>query len=184
MLSRMIGAALLRSETFEEVEADSSAMVQALIVVIIVGIAGVVGSFLAEDEGVFVGSLIFGVVYSIVSWAVWALVAVFVGTKILNTEDTEADWGQVARCTGFAQTPGILSVLVFIPWVGLLFAVVSIAWRIAAMLVAIRQSLDYTSTLRALFVILISFIPVLIINAVAFFVLRLIFGSIFGSFIF
>ena len=173
MLSRMIGAALLRSETFEEVEADSSAMVQALIVVIIVAIAGAIGSFLSE-EGDIVSSLIFGIVFSIVSWAVWALVAMFVGTKILNTEDTEADWGQVARCTGFAQTPGILGVLAFIPWVGALFVLVSFAWRIAAMVVAIRQSLDYTSTLRAFFVILISFIPAFIINAVAFIVLTLV----------
>ena len=173
MLSRMIGAALLRSETFEEVEADSSAMVQALIVVIIVAIAGAIGNFLS-GEGDIVSALIFGIVFSIVSWAVWALVAVFVGTKILNTEDTEADWGQVARCTGFAQTPGILSVLVFIPWVGGLFLLASLAWKIAAMVVAIRQSLDYTSTLRAFFVILISFIPVLIINAVAFIVLSLV----------
>ncbi|MCY3544920.1 MAG: YIP1 family protein [Chloroflexi bacterium] len=170
MLSRMIGAALLRSDTFEEVEADSNAMVQALIVVIIVAIAGAIGSFLSE-EGDIVRALIFGIVFSIVSWAVWALVAVFVGTKILKTEDTEADWGQVARCTGFAQTPGLLSILVFVPVVGGLFGVVSLAWRVAAMVVAIRQSLDYTSTWRAFFVILISFIPVLIINAVAFVVL-------------
>lgn len=170
MLSRMIGAALLRSDTFEEVEADSNAMVQALIVVIIVAIASAVGSFLSE-EGDIVRALIFGIIFSIVSWAVWALVAVFVGTKILKTEATEADWGQVARCTGFAQTPGLLSILVFVPVVGGLFGVVSLAWRIAAMVVAIRQSLDYTSTWRAFFVILISFIPVLIINAVAFVVL-------------
>ena len=173
MLNRMVGAALLRSETFEEVEADSNAMVQALIVVIIVAIAGAVGSFLSEDSGI-VRALIFGVIFSIVSWAVWALVAMFVGTKILKTEDTEADWGQVARCTGFAQTPGILSVLIFIPVIGGLFGLVSFVWRIAGMVVAIRQSLDYTSTWRAFFVILISAIPVLIINIVAFVVLTLV----------
>lgn len=173
MISRMIGAALLRSETFEEVEADSNAMVQALIVVILVAIAGAVGSFLSEESSI-IGALIFGVVFSIVSWAVWALVAVFVGTKILKTEDTEADWGQVARCTGFAQTPGILSILVFVPTVGWLFGLVGLAWRMAAMVVAIRQSLDYTSTWRAFFVILISAIPVFIINAIAFVVLSLV----------
>ena len=32
------------------------------------------------------------------------------------------------------------------------------------MVIAVRQSLDYTSTLRAFFVILIAFIPVVIIN--------------------
>ena len=36
----------------------------------------------------------------------------------MKTEHTEADWGQLARCTGFAQTPRILNVLAFIPVVG------------------------------------------------------------------
>ena len=36
------------------------------------------------------------------------------------------------------------------------------------MIIAVRQSLDYTSTLRAFFVILIAFIPVVILNAIVF----------------
>ena len=36
------------------------------------------------------------------------------------------------------------------------------------MVVAVRQSLDYTSTLRAFFVILIAAIPVAIINGIVF----------------
>lgn len=172
MLSRMIGAAMLRSETFEEVEADSGAMAQALIVVILVAIASIVGEYLLGEPNI-IRALIFGVVLSVVSWAVWALVAVFVGTKILNTEETEADWGQVSRCTGFAQTPGILSILIFVPYVGGIFGLVSIVLRIAAMVVAIRQSLDYTSTWRAFFVVLISAIPAWIIIGVAWVILTL-----------
>ena len=38
MLNRMIGAALLRSDTYEDVENDSGATVQALLVVVIVAI--------------------------------------------------------------------------------------------------------------------------------------------------
>ena len=39
MLSRMLGAARLSVDTFEDVERDSSATIQALIVVIIVSLA-------------------------------------------------------------------------------------------------------------------------------------------------
>ena len=59
------------------------------------------------------------------SWAVWALLAWFVGSKILGTRDTQADWGQLARGTGFAQTPGILKVLIFIPILGLIIELVA-----------------------------------------------------------
>ena len=34
------------------------------------------------------------------------------------------------------------------------------------MVVAVRQSLDYTSTMRAVFVILLAFIPVLFMNRI------------------
>ena len=172
MLNRMLGAARLNVDTYEDVEGDSSATVQALLVVIIVAIASGVGNLLSGDPDI-VNALIFGVIRGLVLWAVWALIAMFVGTKILKTEDTHADWGQVARGTGFAQTPGILNVLSFIPFVGWAILVVATIWQWAAMVIAIRQSLDYTSTWRAFFVILISAIPVVIIYAIVVAVLRI-----------
>ena len=101
MIMRMLGAARLNVDTYEEVEKDSSATKQALIVVVLVSIAAGVGGLLAGDEVDVLRGLGFGIVRGVVSWAVWALVAMFIGTKLLKTEETEANWGQVARCTGF-----------------------------------------------------------------------------------
>ena len=163
MIDRMLGAARLSSDTYEEVESDSSATIQALLVVIIVAIASGIGGSLNGDT-TWVQGLLFGVIRGVVFWAVWALLVLIVGITILKSESTEADWGQVARCTGFAQSPGILSILVFIPIAGGLILILSILWQIAAMVVAVRQSLDYTSTWRAFFVILIAAaIPVIVI---------------------
>ena len=102
------------------------------------------------------------------SWALWALVTWLIGATILKTETTEADWGQLARGTGFAQTPGLLNLFSFVPAVGGLISLAAFVWTFVAMVVAVRQSLDYTSTLRAFFVILIAAIPVLIMNALVF----------------
>ena len=165
MLSRMVGAASLRSDTFEDVEHDRGATLQALLVVILVSISSGVGGLLQEEFNV-VDALVFGVIGGVASWAVWALATWIVGTTILKTADTHADWGQLARGTGFAQTPGIFSFLVFIPWIGWLIALVIFVWRLAAMLIAVRQCLDYTSTWRAFFVVLIAAIPWLIIYGV------------------
>ena len=115
-----------------------------------------------------VRALVVGIIRGVVSWAVWALVTWLVGSTILKTEDTEADWGQLARTTGYAQTPGILNVFLFIPGIGWLIGLVTFVWSFACMIVAVRQSLDYTSTLRAFFVILIAIIPVIIINVIVF----------------
>ena len=84
----------------------------------------------------------------------------------MKTEHTEADWGQLARCTGFAQTPWLLSVLSFLPFVGVLILLVAFIWSFVAMMVGVRQALDYTSTWRAFFVILISAIPVIIMRVI------------------
>ena len=172
MLARMLGAARLNVDTYEDVEKDKGATIQALIVVILVAISAGVGGLLS-DEGDLVRGLAFGAIRGVLSWAVWALVAWIVGTTLLKTQETEADWGQLARGTGFAQTPGLLNVFLFVPTVGGLIVFLAFLWQLVCMVVAVRQSLDYTSTLRAIFVILIAFIPVIIINAVLFAVLGL-----------
>ena len=166
MIGRMLGAVLLRVDTYEEVERDRGATLQALAIVILVSIAGLVGTLLGGDDIKIVEAVIFGIVGGIVSWALWALGTWIVGATILKTEHTEADWGQLARCTGFAQTPWLLSVLSFLPFVGVLILLVAFIWSFVAMMVGVRQALDYTSTWRAFFVILISAIPVIIMRVI------------------
>ena len=172
MLARMLGAARLDVDTYEDVEKDKGATLQAMIVVILVAISAGVGGLLSA-EGDLVRGLAFGAIRGVLSWAVWALVAWIVGTTILKTQETEADWGQLARGTGFAQTPGLLNVFVFVPVVGGVIVFLAFLWQLVCMVVAVRQSLDYTSTRRAIFVIIIAFIPVIIINAILFAVLGL-----------
>ena len=162
MIGRMLGAARLNAQTYEEVEHDSGATIQALLVIILVSIASFVGQLLAGDDMNVVAALINGIVWGIIGWALWALFTWLIGSTLLKTDQTEADWGQLARCTGFAQTPRILNVFLFIPILGPILVLVGLVWTIIAMIVAVRQSLDYTSTWRAFFVIVLAFIPVAI----------------------
>ena len=160
MIARMIGAAKLSSETFEEVEADSSATKQAMLVVVIVAVATGIGTL---GTGGLSG-LILGIIIGLAGWAVWAWVTYFIGTTLLRTPDTNADWGQLARALGFAQSPGVFKVVGFIPVVGPIVFVVAALWQLVAMIIAIRQALDYTSTWRAVGVALIGFIPYAIVQ--------------------
>ncbi len=167
MFGRMLGAALLNPATYAEVEHNRSVTWQALLVVIMVSVAGGIGGLLSGEVDIVRG-VIFGVIRGVLSWAMWALAALLIGTTLLKTPQTEADWGQVARGTGFAQTPGLLNVLVFLPILGGIIGFIVFVWQLAGMLFAIRESLDYQSLWRAFFVVLIALIPVLIINAILF----------------
>ena len=171
MLARMLGAIRMNVDTYEDVEDDRSATWQAMAVVVIVALCTGVGVMLSGaisgEESVDILDLVLGVILGIVGWALWALVTWIVGTTVLKTPATVADWGQLARGTGFAQAPGIFRIFVFVPGVGGLIGLVALIWQIACMIIAVRQCLDYTSTWRAFFVVLISLIPYAILLIIA-----------------
>lgn len=169
----MIGAALLKADVYEEVEADTNATSSAALVVLLVSLAGGVGAFTASG----VGGLIAGVIIGIAGWAVWAGITFFIGTRLLGTPETDADWGQLARTLGFAQTPGLLMILTIIPPISGSVALVVLIWRTAAMVVAVRQALDYQSTMRAVGVVLLGFFPYAIFVLIVVSITASIFGA-------
>ena len=133
MIGRMFGSLLLRSATYEDVEHDKSAIWQAVFIVILVSAATVVGELLAGAETDIVEAVAVGIIRGVASWAAWALCAWAVGEIAFDVVDTDADWGQLARTTGFAQIPGILNVLVFVSTVGSFIYFAAFAWTFACM---------------------------------------------------
>ena len=163
MVDRMVGASRLDIHIFEEVEAETAATKQALSVVLLVALA----TGIASMGTIGVPGLLVGVVVSVAGWAIWAWIVYFIGTKIIPEHETHADWGQLARSLGFAQSPGVLRVFGVVPGVGgIIFLAVSV-WMLVSMVIAVRQALDYTSTLRAIGVVLIGFIPYAILMSIA-----------------
>ena len=164
MVDRMIRASRLDVHIFEEVEADTSATRQALSVVVLVALAtGMASLGTTGLSGLFVG-----VVVSIAGWAIWAWIVYLIGTKIIPSHATHADWGQLARTLGFAQSPGIFRVLGLVPVVGIFIFSAASIWMLVAMVVAVRQALDYTSTWRAIGVVVLGFIPYVLLMYMAF----------------
>ena len=150
---RMWGAALLHADTYEEVEADRSATPQAVLVVLLASFASGLGN-IANHGAV---GILWYVGASVALWWTWAFVTYFVGTRFLPGEETEADHGELLRTIGFSSAPGVLNLLCLVePVAGAVFAV-TLVWMLAAMVVAVRQALDYASTARALAVCAIGF---------------------------
>jgi hypothetical protein len=150
-VQRVIRALKLEAALFEEVEADRGATTQAIGVVLLSGIAAGIGS---SGRGL-AGGILLLTIASFLAWVVWALVTYVIGTRILPGARTEADVGQLLRTVGFSSAPGVIQVLGVIPTLaGAVFFVASV-WMLVAMVIAVRQALDYESTARAVGVCLI-----------------------------
>ena len=150
---RMLRASLLQAQIYEEVEADASANRQALAVVVLSGAAvGVGGIANSGAQGILWQALV-----AVAGWWVWAYATYFIGTKLLPTAETEADPGQLLRTIGFSGAPGILRIAMIVPALAFPVFVVGTLWELVAMVVAVRQALDYNSTLRAIAVCAIGF---------------------------
>jgi len=145
LLRRMLDAALLRADLYEEVEADRSANPQALVVVVLAGFATGVGAL--ENSGP--KGLPWHTAIDVVSWYAWAWVTFMVGTRVLPTAETRADLGELLRTLGFACAPGVLRAFAVVDPLAFGLFTLCTVWTAAAMVVAVRQALDYRSTARA-----------------------------------
>lgn len=153
-VQRMIAAAALDVSVYEEVEADSSATAPAAGVVVLAAIASAIGSVNDNAFGGLIGALI--------GWAVWAGVTYLIGTALFKGT---ASWGELLRTLGFAQAPGLLYVVGFIPVLGWLAKLVIGIWVLIAGVIAIRQALDI-STGKAVAVAILGWVLLMILMAV------------------
>jgi hypothetical protein len=156
----MIRAARLDVQLYEEVEADPSALNQALVVVVLSSLAAGVGTFSMGG----IGGLISGAIAALVGWFLWAYIVYIVGTRLLPEPQTKADYGELLRTIGFSSSPGVIRVLGIIS-TGILYIVTlgAAIWMLVAMVIAVRQALDYTTTGRAVGVVLVGWVIQLVI---------------------
>ena len=152
LTGRMIGAMQADVKTFTEIEADTSAMGQAVTVIVIAGVASLIGNFFRA--GLLAGVL--GLIASLVGYALFSFLVFLIGTKLMPEPATKADFAEAFRVIGFAASPGVFNVLAIIPVVGVLVGLVVALWSLVVAVVAVREVLDYTNTGRAIIVCLIA----------------------------
>jgi Yip1-like protein len=144
---RMLGAAVLDKATYEEVEADPTATTQAFVAVLIVSATIGIGAFGFDGqriEGVFVVGIA-----ALLGWASWALLTYEIGRR-LPVRETRTDVGELLRTLGFSAAPGVLAVVGILPNMAIPAFALAFTWMSISMVVAVRQALDYDSTMRAI----------------------------------
>ena len=177
LVNRMVRAARLKVNLYEEVEADTSATKQAFLVVLVVSVLSGIGTGLVglmHGQGVlpFIWGLFGGIISSFVGWIAWAFFTWLIGTKVLKGSKTSATWGELLRTIGFAFSPGAFRFFVFVPVVGWLISLAALIWSLIAGVIAVRQACDF-STWRALGTCILGWI---IYTIISFLILRPIFG--------
>lgn len=142
---RMWRAALLEADFYEEVEAEKRSIAQASIVVALACAAGASGSWLA---GAPLGRVVVDVIEPLVLWVGGATFSYMVGATFFRGPETETDFLEVLRTTGFAFAPGLLRLFAFLPppdVSGFLVTFLADVWVLVAAIVAVRQALDFTT---------------------------------------
>src|SRR5437764_3370254 len=123
LILRMVGAAAFDSQSYEDVEADNTATAPAVGVVVLSSIAAAIGAG-ATDFRSMAGLL----AASILSWFIWVLLTLYIGTRLLPGKETEADFGQILRTTGFSASIGILRVFGVLPVIGWPIFIIVTIW--------------------------------------------------------
>lgn len=145
---RLLGAAMMDGGMYEGIEADRRTTMQAMAAVVLASLSAGLGA--GDWLGSRLATLAAVMALAIITWSAWAMLVFQLGTRILPEAQTQADWGQLLRTTGFAAAPGLLLVFGLIPHGRVVvFAVVGV-WMFAAMVFGVKHALDYRHGARAL----------------------------------
>jgi Yip1 domain len=162
-VERVKGVLILDARTFEEIEADTTANTQALLVVVAGSVAAGLGAGVRLG---FVG-LLRETLGGLIGWVMWAAVTWFIGAKLLPEPQTRTNMGELLRVIGYAYAPNLFAFFAFLPLLEAVVGTVVAFWLLAATIVAVRQALDYVSTLRAAAVVLIGWLIFVVIQWVS-----------------
>lgn len=178
MIERMIRAAKLDINLYEEAEHETRLTNEAMTVVIIVAVLGTIGSIIAgvltnamagadsarTGGGIgftIIASVVTGV-WAVVGWGVWSWLTYFIGTRLFNGTAT---WGELLRTIGYSYSPRVLDFLVFIPCVGPILSLAGNIWSLVAGVIAVRQALDF-DTGKAIVTVIIGWLVQFVITMI------------------
>ena len=151
-----MGALALDAGAFEDIERDRRADMQSVLVVLSVSAAAglaAIGLGLAGPAGFVAGAIVM-----LGAWVLWVAAIAAIGTVTLAEPQTRSDVHELLRVLGYAAAPGLfLALAVMRAAAPIVLAIVAV-WMIAAAVLAVRQALDYRSTVRAAAVCVIAWL--------------------------
>src|SRR3954452_14103406 len=124
LTERMVGAMKADVKTFQEIETDPNAIGQAITVIVIAGVAALIGNVFRSG----IGGGIMALIMSLIGYAVWSILVVLIGTKIMQGPTTKTKVNEEFRVVGFTASQGVFNVLTIVPFLLPLISFVIVIW--------------------------------------------------------
>lgn len=156
---QILGALALDPSIYEYVESRRSNTAAAVMVVVMSSLAAGIGA--AGLAGPTLINLVLIACVALATWLAWAGLILYVGGLILPERQTRVDYGELVRTIGFAAAPGLFQIFGLFTIITVPVFIVSWIWMLGAMIVAVRQALDFQSTWRAVGVCVVTLCLVL-----------------------
>jgi len=137
LMDRLLGAALLEAEVYQEVALVPTTRRHIALIVIISAIAAGLGSL----GGGIVGFLAAASV-GLAGWGLYVFVSYWMATERFGVGRSHANWGATWRALGLASSPRVFLIFAFVPEVGLLVGLAVHAWVLITTVFAVRVTLD------------------------------------------
>ena len=148
--NRLMGAATLDDVTYEDIEHDPRATMQALTVVILASVAAGIGS--AGIGHASLENTLVVTMSALIAWAAWAVITYEIGVHLLPEPQTDVSVEELLRTLGFSTAPALLCLVAVFPEMSVPAFTLTAGWLVTTMIVAVRHALDYKSTGRAMLV--------------------------------
>ena len=149
-LHRLVGTAVFDAGSYEAIESERAATVQALATVLLSSLATGIG--LAAWRGLSNTQLPMVCAIALITWTAWAVLIHQIGTRLFPEPSTRSNVAELLRTTGFAAGPGVLQLLEIVRPIAWPVFIVTTLWMFAGVVVGVRHALDYRRMRRAIFV--------------------------------
>jgi hypothetical protein len=137
LLDRMLGAALLENDVYDEASYDDTLRTQATLAVAVTALSAGVGSLGAGLAGFIIGAFA-----AIIGWVLYAFATYWLATEKFAVPKTVKNLNATFRSLGLASSPRTFLFLTIVPEVGFLVGLFVHAWALIATVIAVRVALD------------------------------------------
>jgi hypothetical protein len=168
MLDRMAKSAKLNRDTFLSLKEDPTATSGALAVLALAGASfgvGFAASIGYSTLGILLGA-VFGAIIGVALGFLWLSLTFLIGTRVFKGT---ADYWSLARPVFFATSPGVVFLIMSIPFsfVADIARAIGIAWIAVSTVIAVKTALGLDTQRSLLIFIIVTFIVLISYGFVA-----------------
>ena len=129
------------------------------LIMILDGVAGAVAANTVIKTAIGLSGLT-----AILTWFIWAILIYVLGVKIFPDKQTKVSFKKVLTAVGFAHAPGLLRFFAVTPELMIPIIFITQFWIFAALIISIRQILNFKSNLKSFGIIFLSFLIIVFMS--------------------